>query len=345
MAVLSGRDPAAAHRWLEGYTSLCAEAETLGFSYAKITEHHLHQYGSYCSNPLLFLAAVAARTQSLRLMTGGLLPVFSHPVKVASETAMLDALSGGRLDVGYARAYLPREFDAFGVSMSTSRDRFNHIIAAVDELWTEPVASYKCDHFAFDEVSLFPRVTQAPRPPTWVAAARTPESFGWIGERGYGLLVNASGSAGDWDSVRRYREAFTPRADDPNARARVALSLPVVVRPTTQQARDTAREHLGQYLRTWAQAVEPWDYTSSSDYRLYSGMHEFVASLSPADLWSTGAAVVGSPQEATEQLAAIAAASGADVLLLQVDSGEMPVDGARTTLELLAEHTLPAVAA
>ena len=49
-----------------------------------------------------------------RLVTGAVLPIFNHPLKLAGEIGMLDAISGGRLDVGFARAFLPHEFRRFG---------------------------------------------------------------------------------------------------------------------------------------------------------------------------------------------------------------------------------------
>jgi alkanesulfonate monooxygenase SsuD/methylene tetrahydromethanopterin reductase-like flavin-dependent oxidoreductase (luciferase family) len=67
---------------------------------------------------MLFLAAAAQRTHHARLVTGAVLPVFNHPLKLAGEIGMLDAISGGRLDVGFARAFLPHEFRRFGRSMN-----------------------------------------------------------------------------------------------------------------------------------------------------------------------------------------------------------------------------------
>ena len=87
-------------------------------------EHYLYDWGGACPNPCVFLAAAAAITTRIRLTTGAVLPAFRHPVQLASELAMLDQLSGGRLDVGFARGFLPGEFELFGVPMGESRQRF-----------------------------------------------------------------------------------------------------------------------------------------------------------------------------------------------------------------------------
>ena len=81
-------------------------------------------YGGYSPNPLIFLAAASQRTRTMRLVTGAVLPVFNHPLKLAGEIGMLDAISGGRLDVGFARAFLPHEFRRFGISPDESHARF-----------------------------------------------------------------------------------------------------------------------------------------------------------------------------------------------------------------------------
>ena len=116
---------------------LTEQSEALGFTNVRTVEHYFHHYGGYSPNPLIFLAAAATRTTTMRLITGAVLPVFNHPLKLAGEIGMLDAISGGRLEVGFARAFLPHEFQRFGVSLDESRERFDEGIAIVDRLLRE----------------------------------------------------------------------------------------------------------------------------------------------------------------------------------------------------------------
>jgi len=108
----SGEDISAVD-YFKTVMKLSKMADDAGMSTVKITEHYLHPYGGYCPDPVAFLSAIAAVTKKIRLMTGCILPVFHHPVKIAAKTAMLDAISDGRVDVGFARAYLPHEFSTF----------------------------------------------------------------------------------------------------------------------------------------------------------------------------------------------------------------------------------------
>jgi alkanesulfonate monooxygenase SsuD/methylene tetrahydromethanopterin reductase-like flavin-dependent oxidoreductase (luciferase family) len=80
-------------------------AEELGFTNVRTVEHYFHPYGGYSPDPLIFLSAAAAVTHSIRLITGAVLPVFNHPLKLAGQIGMADAISGGRLEVGFARAF------------------------------------------------------------------------------------------------------------------------------------------------------------------------------------------------------------------------------------------------
>lgn len=92
-------------------------------SHVRTVEHYFNPYGSYSPNPLVFLSVAAMRSRKARLITEAALPVFSHPLKLAAEIAMLDAIPGGRLEVGFARAFLPHEFARFGISVHESRAR------------------------------------------------------------------------------------------------------------------------------------------------------------------------------------------------------------------------------
>src|SRR5271168_1102754 len=102
-----------------------------GYSHVRTVEHYFHPYGGYSPNPAVFLAAAAQRTKRARMVTGAVLPAFNNPLKLAGELAMLDALCDGRLDVGFARAFLPHEFAHFGVPMDESRARFEEGMAQV----------------------------------------------------------------------------------------------------------------------------------------------------------------------------------------------------------------------
>ncbi|MFF4909212.1 LLM class flavin-dependent oxidoreductase [Streptomyces sp. NPDC001260] len=324
---------------------LSVQAEIGGLDSVKMTEHYLHYYGGYCPSPLGFLSAVAARTKSVRLITGCVLPVFHHPIQLAAEAAQVDAISGGRLDVGFARAYLPDEFDALGLEMDESTDRFRESIRAVQRIWTEEKVSEQTPFFSYRDVTGLPRPTQRPHPPMWGAAVRTPESFTWLGTEGLGLLITPLISPHEFrDHLTLYRDAFQAAHADSGLRPRVAASLPLVVADTDERAAEIAETYLRRYLDVWAEAVSPWDKRESSAYRGYSGFGWMLRGLQPAKLYTEGGAIVGSPATVVERIRAFNDhIGGVDQILWQIDFGAMPLPEARRTLELFCDKVLPEV--
>jgi alkanesulfonate monooxygenase SsuD/methylene tetrahydromethanopterin reductase-like flavin-dependent oxidoreductase (luciferase family) len=322
---------------------LCRLADDAGIDYVKMTEHYLKPYGGYCPSPLSFLSAVAATTTRIRLMTGCVLPAFDHPIRLAAHSAMLDALSGGRLDVGFARAYLPYEFAAFGVPIDESRDRFEATVDAVLRLWTEPAVSVDTPYFSFRGVTSLPPPTQRPHPPVWVAATRSRASFAWIGEHGFGLLATPGLTSLDAarDNIAVYREAFA--AAHPGRRSRVAVSVPLFVAESDEQAFATGDRLLAAYLNVWADAAEAWDTTSSSDYGTYTGMGRAIRALTPTDVRRIGSAVVGSPDRVVDQLHEIHEQLGADCYLWQVDFGGVTGDVAEASVRLFLDKAWPRI--
>src|SRR5262249_53296459 len=149
LSFLPDADPGvkSARSYYEEAIELCVRAEGAGLHAVKMTQHYGHAYGGYCPSPLMFLSAVAARTKTIRLMTGCILPVFHHPVHIAAEIAMLDSLSGGRVDAGFGRGFLPYEFEAFGVPLDESRERYEDTIDAVRRLWRGGTASMQSRFF------------------------------------------------------------------------------------------------------------------------------------------------------------------------------------------------------
>ena len=316
-------------------------ADEAGMSHVKITEHYLQPYGGYCPSPLAFLSAVAARTQRIRLMTGCLLPVFHHPIQLASESAMVDAMSGGRLDIGFARAYMPYEFDAFGIPMDSSRDRFVSTVSTVQQLWTQEDLSVQTPFFSFDHATTLPRPVQAGGPPVWIAAVRSAESFQAAGRNGHGLLVTPSLSpmADMAALIDIYRDHYVPRFD--GDRPRVLASLPLFVGPTDSSARAIADPLLDHYLQVWAGSADSWATRASADYRGYTGMGYAVRSFTPERLRTVGGAIVGSVEHVIDRIESIQDILGVDGFLWQVDFGGVGPEQARSNVELLCSAVIP----
>ena len=149
---------------------LVEESEKLGFSHIRIVEHYFHYYGGYSPNSMLFLAAAAQRTRRARLVTGAALPIFNHPLKLADEIGMLDAISDARLDVGFARAFLPHELRRFGRSPDELVARFRECVEQVELLLTRESVTHRGRFHTIENTTSLPRPTQKPPPKFYIAA-------------------------------------------------------------------------------------------------------------------------------------------------------------------------------
>lgn len=320
---------------------LCILADKAGLSTIKMTEHYLHQYGGYCPDPLTFLASVARVTSQIRLMTGCILPVFHHPIQLASRTAMVDVLSHGRLDIGFARAYLPYEFEAFEINMDESRDRFTISIETIKKLWIDEKVTIKSPYFSFTNATIFPRPVQQPHMPIWGAAVMSRQSFAWLGEQGFNLLVTPPPEAIHHlkDKIDIYRECFA--LNYPDKQCQIAISLPLVIDRNYQEAIKKSNQYLHYYLKVWGDAVSDWSGNYSSSYPGYARIPETLKQLTPDTMRQFKQVIVGSPNEVNEQIQFISKTLGIDHFLWQIDFGSQGFDSSLTTLQLLIEDILP----
>lgn len=132
------RNPPQWHRpWSELYGEILdtvAWTEQVGFDGAWVPEHHLADDG-YMPSPIVALAAMASRTKRIRIGSAIALAPLYNPLRFAEDCAVLDILSGGRLDIGLAIGYRRREFDAFGVDFTKRGRMFDEWLQIVTRLW------------------------------------------------------------------------------------------------------------------------------------------------------------------------------------------------------------------
>lgn len=145
----------------------CAEEQ--GFYGVFFGEHHGSR-GVERPQLLLFLAALAARTQTIRLGTSILLLPLYDPVHVAEQAGMVDVISGGRLILGVGLGYQQQDFRQFGIPFSQRVSRFEEGLEVLAAAWTNERFSYAGRRFRYDDIAVYPRPLQEPRPPIWMAA-------------------------------------------------------------------------------------------------------------------------------------------------------------------------------
>jgi alkanesulfonate monooxygenase SsuD/methylene tetrahydromethanopterin reductase-like flavin-dependent oxidoreductase (luciferase family) len=260
---------------------------------------------------------------------------------------MVDVISHGRLDVGFARAWLPYEFEALGVPLDTSRARYEATIRAVLRLWSEDKVTEDTTFFSFRDATSLPPVVQRPHPPVWGAATRSRQSFEWLGRQGFGLLVSPSPLRKDLaytrELVRSYRETFTAVHGSSGRQPQVAVSLPMFVAETDEAAYQEAIPYLRDYLSVTTEAARSWSRVRSTNYAGYESMADSFGQVSDEALRHGGTAVVGSVETVISSVRELVRDLSADVCLWQVDFGGQRLDSMERSLRLFVDRVLPAV--
>jgi alkanesulfonate monooxygenase SsuD/methylene tetrahydromethanopterin reductase-like flavin-dependent oxidoreductase (luciferase family) len=133
-----------------------------------IAEHHFNDYG-LCPAPPVLAAYVAARTTTLRLGMGVSLIPLHHPVDLAEQLAVVDVLSGGRLDVGVGRGGTLQDYQTFKSDRDESRLRVEEGIALMRQCWSGQPFDFQGRFHSAEQLHVRPRPLQQPHPPLFVA--------------------------------------------------------------------------------------------------------------------------------------------------------------------------------
>jgi len=127
--------------------------DKVGFDAVWLAEHHFTTY-SVCPSVHMLGVLAAARTKRLRIGTAVSLAALYHPVRLAEEVALLDVLSGGRVNWGAGRGFARVEFENFGVNPDESTSRFHEAVDIVLRAWSEERLSFSGKHFRFDGIEV-----------------------------------------------------------------------------------------------------------------------------------------------------------------------------------------------
>ena len=336
-----GPDIMSARDYWQRALSLVALCDRYGYSHVRTVEHYFHPYGGYSPSPIVFLAAAAQVTKRARLVTGAVLPAFNHPLKLAGEIAMLDALSDGRLDVGFARAFLPHEFARFGVSLDESRARFEEGVEQVRLLLEQENVSSEGRFHSFHKVTSLPRPTQKPRPPFYVAALGTRESFERAGTAGYGIMAIPLAGGAMAELLDAYRKAW--RRAGHHGRGVVMLAFHMFCHENQATAERIAREPLNRYLRSVVSAASEWlGGTQSADYPNYDKVMAALSLETFETQVAKCAAWVGTPQRILDAVHSYRRQVGDfEIASLQVMFNTIELADAQASMRLFGEEVLP----
>jgi alkanesulfonate monooxygenase SsuD/methylene tetrahydromethanopterin reductase-like flavin-dependent oxidoreductase (luciferase family) len=315
------------------------QTEELGFHSVWLAEHHFQWYG-IASDLMVVAGWAAARTARVRIGTAVVALPFHSPLRLAEQAAMVDIMSGGRLDFGVGRGYQAVEYEGFGVSMDESRARFVECLEVVLKAWTEDPLSYEGRFTQVHEVSVLPKPLQKPHPPVYVASWMTPETIRFAAEHGFPILSPA-GLASDQIKTNHqlYRETLKSLGRDPSG-----LELPALVRVYVDDSDERAREigvecsrRYGASLATLGSSI-PKSGQVSKDFERYRNFGE-----SPPLFEATKQELMlfGNPETVSRAIQAMSDDLGVNYLMCWMNMGGMDQERVLRSMDLFSKEVMP----
>jgi alkanesulfonate monooxygenase SsuD/methylene tetrahydromethanopterin reductase-like flavin-dependent oxidoreductase (luciferase family) len=199
--------------------ALAAGAEAAGFDLLVVPERLSAAGGFPAALPVC--AAAAAATTRLRIATGLLALPLHHPLRVAEDAATLDALSGGRFELGVGLGAEVEMFGGFGLELRERAARFEEALEVVRRGWAEGPVRFAGRHFRCGDIEVHPKPVQAGGPPLWLGA-RGPDALARAAQLGCGVVIEPDTDPAPylaaWDARGRARSearlAFLLEPDD-----------------------------------------------------------------------------------------------------------------------------------
>lgn len=297
---------------------LAVAAERYGYESVWVAEHHFANYG-LCPAPPVLLAAIAQRTERVRIGPAVCVLPFHDPVKVAEEYAVLDVVSDGRLEFGVGRGYLAHEYAGHMVDREESQARFDEALEVIELAWSSQPFMYTGRFYRYPEIALNTLPLQRPSPPIAIAAL-SPGTYARIGARG-GRLLSVPYILEHLTVLRDLLSEYAAAAGedgDAAETARVTVAFHVHVAPTQAEAERRARPYLTRYCET----------------RAVGNTKNF------EQLMARRLIAVGDPAYVADVMRQLAS-YGVDRVLCLMNFGGMPFAFVQDSLMLMAQEVIP----
>ena len=299
-----------------------------GYDAVWLAEHHFNSF-SVCPSVHLMGMHVADRTTHLRIGMAVTLAAFYHPLRIAEEVALLDVLSGGRVNWGAGRGFDRTEHTAFGVTADDSYPRFREHVEIVRAAWTTDRLTHHGRFWDFDDVEVLPKPVQQPHPPMWMASG-SPEAIHWSAQQGYSILMDPHSSHDEIGRKHRlYQEALVAAGHSAEGRETPMARL-LAVAATRAEAEDIARRGaawtVDAYVNPGHQAILPGRAQESA---------ALDGTIDPVERYVDDVVLWGTPSEVIDKVAELQETIGLNYLMCAPLS--------HSSFELFTTQVLPKV--
>jgi probable LLM family oxidoreductase len=299
-------------------------ADALGVDVFSVGEHHRPDFAISAPEPVL--AAIASRTQRIRLGTAVTVLSSDEPVRVFERFATLDALSNGRAEITLGRGSFTESFPLFGYDLADYERLFSEKLDLMSHLLTEKAVTWEGSvRAALKDQQVFPK-TERGRIPTWIGVGGSPESVVRAAQYGFPLTLAIIGgdSARFAQFVDLYHRALEHFEQE---RQPVAVHSPGFIAATDDEAREVLWPHYREVI-TRIGRERGWPPLTRDRY--------------DAEI-DHGALYVGSPETVARKIARTVSVLNVDRFDLKYSNGTLPHERMMTTIELYGREVIPQV--
>ncbi len=343
-------------------------AEALGYYSVYTTEHHFANDPEYlpfnwdkarfkaydlAPDPITLLSFAAARTSKIRLGTGVILINYDNPLRLAERAAMLDVLSGGRLELGIGRGAGQPHSGAFGCPAGEveGQERYREALEIIVRAWSGERFEFHGKHFNFGPLQLVPTPLQRPYlnsdktgVPLYTSTGN-PENLAEAAAQSISHIT-VTGAWGD-SGIEKYnqRQATFAEACGANGMDPAGHLYPgqlfQFVAPSDAEAEDMAEEYIAKYL-AHVEAHYQRQRRGSSVLGAHLGSEDGIEHVRELARQSVATNLVGSPKTVAEKLAAfLEKIPSINYLSGIADAGSPPPAFVDRSLELFAREVVP----
>ncbi|NEP84979.1 MAG: LLM class flavin-dependent oxidoreductase, partial [Okeania sp. SIO3B3] len=225
-------------------------ADDNGFTAVWMPERHFHPFGGIYPSPATLAAALAVKTKNIRLRSGSVVLPLHHPTEVVETWAMVDNLSNGRVDLGFASGWNPNDFLVSPHTYKERRQVWQDRIPMVQQLWRGEAVEFTNGKGDPIWVQVYPRPIQ-PELNVWFVISKRDDSFIYAGAQGYNVLTMLQGIDLDelGKKIQLYRTARRDNGHDPNTGI-VTLMMHTLVHRDIATVEAAVREPFFDYIKS-----------------------------------------------------------------------------------------------
>lgn len=330
---------------LEEFLEQAELADRLGFHAYWTAEIHCQPRFSLLSAPYVVLGAAAQRTRKLRLgVAVNTLPIH-HPVSLAEQAAMLDLISGGRMEFAAGGGHPhSRAYECFGADHKITHDLMAEGLEVIRRAWSDDVLMFNGKFFSIPGVIVNPKPVQNPPPPFYIATSSL-DGVAVAARLGSHLMLPTHTRTPE--QVTEYAQAYWEGLKEGNhdvTTKELALLVPVHIASTTAAARNRSESGIMSYFETIAEMRS--DYT---DWLVRRG-EELPARLrsaagQPMNFAKVCSqhAIVGDSQTAVRELKELTHHTGATHFLTWFNIGSVPHALVKESMQQFAAEVMPKI--